>query len=76
MAGGLQWMRDTSSGTGQSETQFAYETGNELKEAVDKLEAKGMRGLVIDVRDNPGGLLGSVKACLWRGFSGRAGNGS
>jgi C-terminal peptidase prc len=44
--------------------QFAYETGAELKKTLLDLEQQGMRGLVIDVRDNPGGLLGSVVGCL------------
>jgi carboxyl-terminal processing protease len=38
-------------------SQFGPETGNELREAVRELEAEGMRGLVIDLRSNPGGHL-------------------
>jgi carboxyl-terminal processing protease len=44
--------------------QYSYDTGRELWEALMKLEGAGMRGLVIDLRDNPGGLLESVKICL------------
>jgi C-terminal peptidase prc len=44
--------------------QYSYDTGRELWEALVKLENEGLRGLVIDVRDNPGGLLESVKICL------------
>ena len=44
--------------------QFAMDTGNELKAHLLALEAQGLRALVIDLRDNPGGLLGSVIDCL------------
>lgn len=44
--------------------QFAYETGKEMRKALAALEDEGARGLVIDLRDNPGGLLGSVLECL------------
>ncbi|MHC4548157.1 MAG: S41 family peptidase [Planctomycetota bacterium] len=45
-------------------TVFAYETGQELQTHLARLETEGLRGLVIDLRDNPGGLLDSVKECL------------
>ncbi len=38
-------------------TQFARHTGEELKAALDSLKATGLRGLVLDLRYNPGGLL-------------------
>lgn len=38
---------------------FSEHTASELKSAIQKLEAQGVRGLVIDLRDNPGGLLTS-----------------
>ncbi len=44
--------------------QFAYETGRELLKALHELKALQMKGLVIDLRDNPGGLLTTVKECL------------
>jgi len=44
--------------------QFAYETANELLKELQALESQGMRGLVIDLRDNPGGLLHTVVGCL------------
>ncbi|MHC4938626.1 MAG: S41 family peptidase [Planctomycetota bacterium] len=44
--------------------QFAAGTGKELLDHLNKLEADGMEGLVIDLRDNPGGLLQSVVGCL------------
>ena len=41
-------------------TQFNSPTATELAEALDKLEKKGMDALVLDMRHNPGGLLGSA----------------
>ncbi len=38
-------------------TLFEQNTADELKEALDALKAEGMKGLVLDLRDNPGGLL-------------------
>ena len=36
---------------------FGDKTNEELEDALKKLTAKNMKGLVIDLRDNPGGLL-------------------
>ena len=36
---------------------FGERTGDELAEALRSLEAQGMRGLLLDLRDNKGGLL-------------------
>lgn len=41
-------------------TQFNSPTAEELGVALDKLEKKGMEALVLDLRHNPGGLLGSA----------------
>ncbi|HTJ78795.1 MAG TPA: S41 family peptidase [Rariglobus sp.] len=38
-------------------TQFSERTGDEFINALNKLNDEGMRALVIDLRDNPGGLL-------------------
>jgi carboxyl-terminal processing protease len=38
-------------------TQFSERTGKEFRTALASLEKQGMRGLVIDLRNNPGGLL-------------------
>ncbi len=38
-------------------TQFTERTAGEFKEALETLEAQGIRALVIDLRNNPGGLL-------------------
>lgn len=36
---------------------FGEKTGAEFRRALDRLRAEGVRALVIDLRDNPGGLL-------------------
>ncbi len=38
-------------------TQFGERTGAEFEEAIKSLEAEEMRGLILDLRNNPGGLL-------------------
>ncbi len=37
--------------------QFGERTGDEFQEALEKLEIDGMEALVVDLRNNPGGLL-------------------
>jgi carboxyl-terminal processing protease len=45
-------------------TQFGENTTDELRKALKKLDAAGMKGLIIDLRSNPGGLLDqAVKVC-------------
>ena len=41
-------------------SQFDTVTTNQFKSALDDLTAQGMKGLVIDIRSNPGGVLGTV----------------
>lgn len=41
-------------------SQFEKVTTKQFKEAVDELTNMGMKGLVIDIRSNPGGLLATV----------------
>lgn len=38
---------------------FSENTGKEFKTAYDTLEKQGMKGLIIDLRENPGGLVTS-----------------
>lgn len=41
--------------------QFSLNTFERFKEELEKLEKQGMKGLVIDVRSNPGGVLDIVQ---------------
>ncbi len=41
-------------------SSFDEVTFGQFKDAVEELERNGMKGLILDVRDNPGGLLDSV----------------
>lgn len=43
-------------------TQFSERTGDEFRQALTGLEAQGIRSLVIDLRNNPGGLLDAAIA--------------
>lgn len=38
-------------------TQFGEKTAGEFDQAIDRLEREGATGLVVDLRDNPGGLV-------------------
>lgn len=40
-------------------TQFELVTGEQFRKMVEELETEGMKRLVIDLRDNPGGVLDS-----------------
>jgi carboxyl-terminal processing protease len=40
--------------------EFQEETGKELEKALDKLDKEGVESLILDLRDNPGGLLNSA----------------
>ena len=41
-------------------TQFGSATAADLDKALDRLSREGMKALILDLRDNPGGILGSV----------------
>ena len=47
-------------------TEFDEITVKQFVSAVDELEKAGMKGLIVDVRNNPGGLLSSVVNILDR----------
>jgi carboxyl-terminal processing protease len=42
-------------------TNFGERTAEELRAAIVSLEAEGIKGLILDLRNNPGGLLESAK---------------
>ena len=45
-------------------TQFGEQTSSELDDALKKLDRQGMQALVLDLRNNPGGLLDqAAKVC-------------
>lgn len=41
-------------------TRFGAKTSQEMAEALDDIFSKGIKGLIIDLRDNPGGYLNSA----------------
>jgi carboxyl-terminal processing protease len=41
-------------------TSFVQETAAELRRSLEKVQADGAKGVIIDLRDNPGGLLTSA----------------
>lgn len=46
--------------------EFDEVTANQYRAAIDDLEKQGMKGLVVDLRNNPGGLLSTVVDMLDR----------
>lgn len=45
-------------------TEFTGETANQYKDAISKLEKEGAKALVIDLRDNPGGVIATTVSIL------------
>lgn len=45
-------------------SEFQDDTANQFKDALTKLENDGMKSLVVDLRDNPGGMIISVTEIL------------
>lgn len=43
--------------------EFTPETPNRLQDAIDSFKKNGYTGMIIDLRDNPGGLITSVVSC-------------
>lgn len=41
-------------------TTFSHETAAEFDQAFERLRARGMRALLLDLRNNPGGVLGAA----------------
>ncbi len=41
-------------------TSFIQNTADELKKALDELKDEGVKGLILDLRDDPGGLLSAA----------------
>jgi carboxyl-terminal processing protease len=41
-------------------TSFMQNTADDLKKALDELRGEGVKGLIIDLRDDPGGLLSAA----------------
>ncbi|MGD0899529.1 MAG: S41 family peptidase [Thermoguttaceae bacterium] len=55
------FMLDPPAGIGYVRvTAFSRETSNDLRKALEDLKARKFRGLVVDLRFNPGGLLSSA----------------
>ncbi len=45
-------------------TSFVQETASELKRAIERIQGQGAKGIIIDLRDNPGGLLtAAIEVC-------------
>ena len=42
-------------------TQFGEQTSTEMRAALDDLQGQGIKGLILDLRNNPGGLLEAAK---------------
>ncbi|MDZ4798606.1 MAG: S41 family peptidase [Bryobacteraceae bacterium] len=41
-------------------TSFESETGQQIRDAIEKLGGPALKGLVLDLRNNPGGVLGAA----------------
>lgn len=52
-------MRDDGIATVQI-TSFSEKTADELKDSLADMQTKGMKGLILDLRGNPGGILGQA----------------
>ncbi len=41
-------------------SEFSYKSGEETEKAIKSLRGKGMKRLILDLRDNPGGFMGEL----------------
>ncbi|MEM1013579.1 MAG: S41 family peptidase [Planctomycetota bacterium] len=74
--GGWDWLADEESNIGYLRlTNFQKNTAEELSDALVELEAMDVRGIVLDLRYNPGGLLGTAVEVSDQFLTGREGNG-
>jgi carboxyl-terminal processing protease len=59
----FEWFADRAAGIGYIRiVQFTEHTADDLKKTLERLQAEGMKSLILDLRDNPGGLLKSAVA--------------
>ena len=62
--GGWQWMVDDVNRIGYLRmTNFQNTTATEMRLAIDEMQRQGARGIILDLRYNPGGLLQSAFNC-------------
>lgn len=61
------WMIDQKSGIGYVKLdQFTEKADEQVAAAIQKLEAQGMKALLLDIRSNPGGLLNIARDLVSR----------
>ena len=56
----FEWFADRAAGIAYIRLiQFTEHTFDDLKKTIDRLQGEGMKSLILDMRENPGGLLSS-----------------
>ncbi len=74
--GKWDWIADDETGVAYLKvTNFQASTGEELEKALIDAQEQGAKGIVLDLRYNPGGLLKSAVEVSDRFLTGREGNG-
>lgn len=57
----FEWFADRASGIAYIRLiQFTEHSSEDMKKTLEKLEGEGMKALILDLRENPGGLLTSA----------------